>query len=710
MRITEEIINASMERIELHCHTKASGNATMYSHELLECAVMRNMPAIAITDRSNILSFPNIEDVITWKKYPIKPIYGMEMLIKDEAEDAIYSLSVLIRNETGKQNMYRIISETTADMPYTVYDKTLLMERREGLLVGSGTENGMLRHMAGDGKNDDDLRRIIAELDYVEILPYRTDRSINERIIALAEKENVPVVAVSDAHYLEKNDRRIWNIINKASHEMINRYGVHLLTTDEMLEAFSYLPEEKAKEVVIYNTHKIASACDTVRIIPENDFYPRIPDVGERLSRLCYDALDRKYGCKERDRAKNRLDLELQALDRTEMNTYFLQLKELFEKAGLSACDLLMDRGGAGSIVAYLLGISEVDPIKYDLIPERIYGKNLDRKIDIKVYVPAVAYNKTHKLIGSLESIGKAMDTHGATFSITRQNAKELVERNYTTRYVISSDEENAQLCDKVVGNYTVRNRLVTGTFLFPEGSDYRKLMPVLKYSDDREMAYYDPYLFIGKLFLAEISGNRQLEVLRSLSEMTGLDLKDIPIYSEEAMAFFRLDGNESVEGCSNLPGFDHQTVKNTVVKLKPQNIDDMVKIVAMMHGTGVWTANEEKLMDEHGIGIRELIADRDDIFDFLISKGMDRQRAFDISEYVRKGRACRRPDDYWKEAKSEMLRAGVPDWYIGSCEHIKHLCYRAEALSYTNMTMRFAWIKAHFPEEYSTVMEECVY
>ena len=103
------------------------------------------------------------------------------------------------------------------------------------------------------------------------------------------------------------------------------------------------------------------------------------------------------------------------------------------------------------------------------------------------------------------------------------------------------------------------------------------------------------------------------------------------------------------------------------------------------------------------GLGIKDLIAYREDVFDFLIVHNMDRKKAFEITEYVRKGKTkWQRPD--WKKYKKEMTNAQVPNWFISSCEKIGYLCPRAHGISYMYMLMRLAWFKINYPKEFQMV------
>lgn len=140
---------------------------------------------------------------------------------------------------------------------------------------------------------------------------------------------------------------------------------------------------------------------------------------------------------------------------------------------------------------------------------------------------------------------------------------------------------------------------------------------------------------------------------------------------------------------------------------MRPDCFDDLVKIVALAHGTNVWDGVGEKLVKEGTIGIKEIIADRDDAFEFNLALGLDRKTAFEIAEAVRKGIVARGRNAKWQGWKKLLIEAGAPDWYIWSCEQIKYLFPRAHVISYMFMTMRLGWYKVHYPDTYASIMEE---
>lgn len=394
----------------------------------------------------------------------------------------------------------------------------------------------------------------------------------------------------------------------------------------------------------------------------DKKMYPVISGAAERLRKLCFEALEDKFDDKEKEAAREYLEKELHALDLTRGHFIFLQIRELMQKAGLRKYDVSIRGTAAGSMVAYLLDISEVDPIKFDLKPETIYLNRLNREIDIDLNIPAGKYDAAHALLKTLEGVGRAID--------------------------IEVDGEKA------------------GTYLLPKDCDPSGLMSVQKLPNGDEKVCYDSYNITPQLYKADLIAGERLEALRQLAAVTGVDPADVPYYSDEVIAMFRSNEGGVSGSFIDLPDFASDRVKSMIRKLKPESFDDLVKLFSLVHGTGVWEDNGEKLFDENGIGIKELISDRDDVSDYLLSLGIDRMKVFDISEYIRKGKALlKRPE--WSEYKKEMLEAGVPAWYAGSCEKIKYLFPRAHAAAYMIKILRQAWYRLNYPEEYRIVAEK---
>ncbi len=691
------------ERIELHCHTKSGGNATMYPGELIRYASKMSMPAIAITDTGNIFAFPEIESVCSRGEYITRPIYGMEVLVR-YPDGEVYTLTALVKNETGKENLYELISTVECGDMRPVFDYDSFTKYRDGLLIGSGAEKGKLRAEAVNNSSDDVLNGIIDELDYIELLPYECDEEINKRLIQLAEKKGKIAVAVSDAHFLTENDRIPWKVVNKMLADSFNKRSVHLLSTGEMMDAFSYLPDDKATEIVIDNTYKIVDQCEKIIICPKHIDMPEVQNAGERLRDICYKALDHYYEADDKDKAREWLNKEIGALDDQNECGFLLEIKELRDKAGFRSCDLSLRGRYAGSIVLYLLGITGVDPIRFNLPPETLYGKDLSGTFNLDMNVPASLHDSVVNQIGTLEGVGRAFtDTYQESFYA--DYAEHLMNYSGLEEIVDYSDDEIKKICEKIVGNAIKWKKWPTTIWMLPEGMDYKKYLPVCKTADGSEVAYFSHYNW-SPVRTVNVYRHDTLEALRQLSLVTGVDLSDVPTDFETVKELFVADDTGEVSSCKDIPGFKTGLVRSMVAKLRPETLEDIAKIIGMAHGTNVWSDNQEKLVEEYGLGAKDIICNREDIYDYLLSKGFESGEAYDISECIRKG-IPKSKKTSWLKWKKDMFNADVPTWYIEACEKIRYLLPRAHSVSYSLMYTRMAWFKLNYPKEYRMVVEE---
>lgn len=357
------------------------------------------------------------------------------------------------------------------------------------------------------------------------------------------------------AHYIDPEDRMAYKIICHWHRRNKCTEDYRFLNMEEMLKAFSYLPEDKAREVVIKNTHRIAEMCETISIIPKENYFPKIENAAETLRNSCYENLRQKYKEKETAKAEERLETELAALQKTEMESYVLLVRELLDKCGLRACDISLRGCAAGSIVLYLMGISEVDPLKYELEPEILFGIENDRKIDIDINVPNDRQEEIMQKAGTLTGIEAAV--RASTFlTVTRAYAESLVEDyiNDTGYYFLMDRLEEIVL--KLTGNFRGRGKHPGGLILFPAGCDYKKISPLTKKEDGTLLTYYE-YYFMGQSFIRlDLLCYTPQEMLIRLSEQTGVNLDEIPTEDSEVLALFRPDENGEVTKCTDLPEF----------------------------------------------------------------------------------------------------------------------------------------------------------
>lgn len=246
-----------MERIELNAHsTYTIRNSIIKIKELVEFAKANNMPTIALTDLNTVQGFPEFEREC--KKAGIKPIYGAEIMHGNYSEEYPFTTTLLVKNQAGLKNLYRIISELKDDgicknVPISVMEKY-----HKGLLYGA--------QIFDVSDFQDKLLRLY---DYFEISGDDLKNSeISKRIVEYSKKTGKPIIAVSRARYIEKCDEIRLKVLGDDNCDAMNRTKTqYLRNTEEMLEDFSYLGED-AMDVVINNPLKIAEQIEEVRIIP----------------------------------------------------------------------------------------------------------------------------------------------------------------------------------------------------------------------------------------------------------------------------------------------------------------------------------------------------------------------------------------------------------------------------------------------------------
>jgi len=692
------------ERIELHCHSTFSGKATTYPGELIRHLSELGMTAFAITDETGIDAWPELESVWEIGVYTSRPIYGMEMSVTEDGQTS-FSVSVLIRNEAGKKTVYHMLSENKSGERYPVFRRSELLKNRDGLLIGSGTDRGEIYSLFQSAASDEICRDALSVYDYVEVLPFTEYKEVNERIVRLCGEVGIPVVAVSDARYISKVGRKALAIMNHWNKEAQETNSHHIRSTEEMLDAFAYLGNEKAYEIVIENTHKIADMCESVSICPKEKHYPTLENAEEKLRNLCMAAIDEKYpDC--RKQALERVEWELAALHETGMEFYILHIVDLLEKSHLSAHDISFRGTSAGSILTYLVGINEVDPIKYNLVPEMIYGIKKTREIDIDINVPSSRLSEVHGNVERLEGIKKAVYGGNLQF-VSESLAVAMIER-YEMDYECFFEEDlRNKLKWCIRGNALGRGKHPGGMVVFPNDCEYLDITPVTRISRGFDITYFQYYDVDMAFIKYDILKHDSLDMLMKLSDRTGVNICQVPVNCEEVMELFGQDEDGTVTRCAELPEFKNEHVREAIAMLKPDCFDDLVKIIAMMHGTGSWTGNAEILIREKGIGIKELIGDRDDVFEYNLSLGLDRETAFSISEAIRKGIVARGKNAKWQGWKKQLVEAGAPEWYIWSCEQIRYLFPRAHAVSYLFMNMRLGWFKVYYPQIFAEVINE---
>ena len=297
-----------------------------------------------------------------------------------------YHIILLAKNQTGLRNLYHLISASNLEYFKKAprIPKSLLMELREGLIVGSACEAGELFQAIITGKKLEDLKKIASFYDFLEIQPLSNNafmlrsekpgkapiakdleqlRDFNRTVVKLGEDMGKPVVATGDVHFLNPEDEIFRHILlaTKGFEDADKDNPLYFRTTDDMLQEFSYLGEEKAYEVVVSNTNMIADMCESLRPVPHNLFAPTIENSAEDLKSLVYGKFHRLYGDNPPESMVKRVETELHDIISCHYDVIYMSAQKLVQNS-LEHGYLVGSRGSVGSsIVAFMSGITEVN-------------------------------------------------------------------------------------------------------------------------------------------------------------------------------------------------------------------------------------------------------------------------------------------------------------------------------------------------------------
>lgn len=312
---------------------------------------------------------------------------------------------ILAKNEIGRVNLYRLISEAHVRyfnrrprMPMSMINKY-----REGLILGSACEAGELFRAVVDDAPDEEIARLVNFFDYLEIQPIRNNefmtrkkenpctiedlQNYNKRIVELGRLFNKPVVATCDVHFLDPEDSIYRAIIMKSKgfEDAVNQPPLYFRTTEEMLAEFEYLGSEKAREVVITNTNLIADMVEYMDPVRPDKAPPIIENSDETLTNICYEKAHKIYGPDLPEVVVERLERELHSI----ISNGFAVMYIIAQKLVWDSNDhgyLVGSRGSVGSsFVATMAGITEVNPLSAHYICPECHFVDFDSEL-VKSY------------------------------------------------------------------------------------------------------------------------------------------------------------------------------------------------------------------------------------------------------------------------------------------------------------------------------------
>ena len=679
-------------------------------------------------------------------------------------------MMVLAKDQKGLKNLYKLVSIASTKDFYRIprTPKSDLADLHEGLLYGSGCWQGDV-FVAMMQKGYDEAREKAKFYDFLEVQPPATysqliadglikDEDQLEEIISniykLGKELNKPVVATGDSHYVEPHDAIYRTILISAQRSNPNRNkpqpDLHFYSTQEMLDAFSFLGEDIAKEIVIENTNKIADEISEIQPIKDGLYPPHIAHADEEMKKLTYDKAYELYGNPLPKIVKDRIDLELNSIISNGYAVIYLISQRLVAKSNKDGY-LVGSRGSVGSsLVATMSGITEVNPLaphyrcpkcKYSQFFENgEYGSGFDLPdkncpkcgtplvkdgqdipfatflgfhgdkvpdIDLNFsgdYQP-VAHNFIRVMFGPDNSYRA-----GTIATVADKTAYGYAKHFDEERNLKLRNAELDRLASGIRGAKRTTGQHPAGIVVVPDDMDIYDFTPVSYPADDVNAAWlithYDFHSIHDNILKFDILGHDDPTMIRHLQDLSGIDPLTIPPDDPGVMSLFSStkalgvtpEQIGSQTGTLGVPEFGTRFVRGMLEETKPTTFAELLQISGLSHGTDVWLGNAEDLVNNGTCKLKDVIGCRDNIMMDLIHWGVKPEVAFSTMESVRHGRGI--SDENMAVLKKNKK---IPDWYIPSCLKIKYMFPKAHATAYILMALRIAWFKVYYPEIYYT-------
>lgn len=584
-------------------------------------------------------------------------------------------------------------------------------------------------------------------------------RETVQKIVSLGQDRSIPVVAVGNVHYVTPEESILYNALrySNGETEFSKNTPLYFRTTEEMLQAFNFLDTETANRIVIENTLLISGLIDDgINLYPQlpegkMNFYPIRHNAENELSQVVYDRAHALYGDILPNEVNERLEQELRIIDEKKYGTLYADISSIVRHSDNAGYPVTNRGTAASSFVSMLCGITNCNPLpphyycnlckisdfnvdtdKYRMgtdLPERncpecgapmirdgfnlpfdsFLGRNGEKVPDFDMNFAPEYQKEAQKYVADMYGQNHGLIAGTVAYS-TEQSIEDILHRYADDHDISISDEVINRLRCKAQSIRRLSACYPGGVVIIPPEYDAEEFTPVQypagDYNSQFMSTHYEYNSMHKGLLKIDMLSNNTPELLHRLKLMNDFDFDNIPLNDRDVLSLFYSQKPLGVDeevilsrlGTYGIPEFSSDKVRQLLKQLKPETFSDLVAIIGISHGAGIWENNAELLIKSGVATLADIPAHREDILDKLLAHGIERDTAYKAMESVRKGRGLP------SEIVSKMLDAGIPSWYISMCQKILYLFPKAHTVSYVSTSVRLAWIKLYYPNNFYTV------